>query len=354
MPLPSLTIKELRRVVRNLPRLDLAHLPTPLEEIARFSEEIHGPRMFIKRDDCTGLLFGGNKTRHNEFLLADALQRGADMVVWGAGVQSNNCRQTAAACARLGLECRLFLSRGSEQPAIQGNLLLDYLVGARVELVEAPLGPELDRLLAEKAQGFHKAGRRPYVWDRKQCNPLASVSYALCLAEIVEQLEAMALKPSSVYISSAGPTGAGLLLGKAVLGLTCPIRLQAPIRWPWNMPQDLAEMTNQAAALLGLPHRITPEDVELNEEFLGPGYGKSSPEGAEALRLLAITEGILLDPVYTAKAMAALIADIHHERVEPDEVVVFIHTGGTPAVFAYADAVMTEYKTPAGCVPPLS
>ncbi len=345
MPLPSLTIKELRRVVRNLPRLDLAHLPTPLEEIATFADEVHGPRLFIKRDDCTGLLFGGNKTRHNELLLGDALQRGADMVVWGAGVQSNNCRQTAAACARLGLECRLYLSKGAEPAGVQGNLLLDYLVGARVELVEAVLGPELERLLAEKAETFHKAGRRPFVWDRKQCNPLAAISYALCLAEIVEQFEAMGLQPSSVYVSSAGPTGAGLLLGKAVLGLNCAIRLLAPIRWPWNMREDLAEMTNKAATLIGLPHRITPEDVELNEDFLGPGYGKSSPEGAEALRLLAITEGILLDPVYTAKAMAGLIADIHHERIEPDDVVVFIHTGGTPAVFAYAEDVLAEYRT---------
>jgi 1-aminocyclopropane-1-carboxylate deaminase/D-cysteine desulfhydrase-like pyridoxal-dependent ACC family enzyme len=343
MPLPSLTRTELRSVVRNLPRVDLAHLPTPLEEIPRFSDEIHGPRLFIKRDDCTGLLFGGNKTRHNEFLLADALQRGAEQVIWGAGVQSNNCRQTAAACARLGLECFLYLSKGGKTPAIQGNLLLDYLVGARVELVDAELGPELDRLLAEKAEAFRKAGRRPYVWDRKHCNALASISYALCLAEIVEQLEAIELKPSSIYVSSAGATGAGLLLGKALLGLPCAIRLQAPIKWPWNMREGLADITNNGAALLGLPHRITADDVELNEESLGPGYGKNSPEGAEALRLLAVTEGILLDPVYTAKAMAGLIADIHHQRVQPDEVVVFLHTGGTPAVFAYADEVLAEY-----------
>lgn len=345
MPLPSLSTNELRRVVRSLPRVDLAHLPTPMEEIPTFSDEIHGPRLFIKRDDCTGLLMGGNKTRHNEFLLADALQQGAELVVWGAGVQSNNCRQTAAACARLGLECWLYLSKEGKTPAIQGNLLLDYLVGARVELVDAKLGPELDALLAEKAEAFRKAGRRPYVWDRKHCNALASISYALCLAEIVDQLQAMELQPASIYISSAGATGAGLLLGKMVLGLKSAIRLQAPIRWPWNMTEGLADITNRGAALLGLPHRIRPAEVELNEEFLGPGYGKLSPEGAEALRLLAITEGILLDPVYTAKAMAALIADVHHQRIQPDEVVVFVHTGGTPAVFAYADEVLTEYQT---------
>ncbi len=130
MGIPTLTTDELRRCVARLPRVDLAHLPTPLEEVPHFAEHIGGVRIFLKRDDCTGLLFGGNKTRHNEFLLADALHQGADMLVWGAGVQSNNCRQTAAGCAKLGLECRLYLSRAAHPDEVQGNLLLDHLVGA--------------------------------------------------------------------------------------------------------------------------------------------------------------------------------------------------------------------------------
>ena len=158
---PILTTEELRRSTARLPRVDLAHLPTPLEEVPRFAERLGGVRIYIKRDDCTGLLFGGNKTRHNEFLLADALQEGADLVVWGAGVQSNNCRQTAAACAKLGLECRLYLSRASHNDDIQGNLLLDYLVGAKVEIVDAPLGPELDAIITSKAEEFREAGRKP-------------------------------------------------------------------------------------------------------------------------------------------------------------------------------------------------
>src|SRR5438105_10991404 len=147
MKYPIMTPEAVRNIVARLPRVDLAHLPTPLEEVPRFAERLGGVRIFLKRDDCTGLLFGGNKTRHNEFLLADALQQGADMVVWGAGVQSNNCRQMAAGCAKLGLECRLYLSRASHDDEIQGNLLLDHLVGAKVEIVDAPLGPELDSLL---------------------------------------------------------------------------------------------------------------------------------------------------------------------------------------------------------------
>src|SRR6059058_6203044 len=144
---PALTPEELRRCVAKLPRVRLAHLPTPMEEAARLAKRIGGPRLFLKRDDCTGVLFGGNKTRHNEFLLADALRRECDVIVWGAGIQSNNCRQTAAACARLGLECRLFLSRTTHSDDLQGNLLLDHLVGARVELVDAPMGEPLLQLL---------------------------------------------------------------------------------------------------------------------------------------------------------------------------------------------------------------
>jgi 1-aminocyclopropane-1-carboxylate deaminase/D-cysteine desulfhydrase-like pyridoxal-dependent ACC family enzyme len=340
----ALTTEQLQHAVRRLPRVDLAHLPTPLEEVPNFADHLNGPRIFLKRDDCTGLLFGGNKTRHNEFILADALQQGCDMVVWGASVQSNNCRQTAAACARLGLECRLFLNKDGKTPAVQGNLLLDYLVGAGIELVDASLGPELAGLLKERGEAFRAAGRKPYVWDRQRVNPIAAVSYALCLAEIVEQLAAMRLQPSAVYVASAGSTGAGLVLGKALLGLTCPLRLIAPIHWPWNVPADLAATANRAAELLGLPHRVEPGEVDVTEEFIGPGgYGKTSPGGSEALQMLATSEGILLDPVYTAKAMAGLIADVRRQQLEPDGIVVFVHTGGQPAVFAYAEEVLAGY-----------
>src|SRR5881296_4427902 len=158
MDFPVLTTDELRRCVAGLPRVDLAHLPTPLEEAPRFAERLGGPRIFIKRDDCTGLLFGGYKTRHNEFLLAEALKQKADVLVWGAGVQSNNCRQTAAACNKLGLECHLYLTRASHNDDIQGNLLLDHLMGAQVHIIDTPLGPELDDLLLAKAADLERAG----------------------------------------------------------------------------------------------------------------------------------------------------------------------------------------------------
>jgi 1-aminocyclopropane-1-carboxylate deaminase/D-cysteine desulfhydrase-like pyridoxal-dependent ACC family enzyme len=340
---PVLTPEELRRCAAKLPRVDLAHLPTPLEEAPRFADAVGGCRIFLKRDDCTGLLFGGNKTRHNEFLLADALRQGADLVVWGAGIQSNNCRQTAAACNKLGLECHLYLTRANHNDDVQGNLLLDHLMGARVHVVDVPIGPELGELLLARAEDFRRAGRRPYVWDRLKGQPLAAVSYALCLAELVDDLRALGVAPAAVYTAAAGATGAGLALGKVVLGLSWQIRLLAPIRWPWDTPADLAECANHTAALLGLPHRLRPEDFDVREDFIGPAYGAVTPDGREAMALLARTEGILLDPVYTAKAMAGLIHDVRHGRVAPGESVVFVHTGGTPAVFAYRDELLSNH-----------
>src|SRR5262249_49521215 len=148
-------------------------------------------RLFMKRDDCTGFYFGGNKTRHNEFLIADALAQGCDVVVWGAEIQSNNCRQTAAACSKCGLECRLYLSPGKHKRNVQGNLLLDYLVGANVEIVDAKIGPELEAVIRAKADKAKREGKKPYFWDRPHVLPRSALSYALCVAEIVEQCELM-------------------------------------------------------------------------------------------------------------------------------------------------------------------
>ncbi|MBY0522462.1 MAG: pyridoxal-phosphate dependent enzyme [Gemmataceae bacterium] len=341
---PILTPDEVRRCVAKMPRLALAHLPTPLEEIPRFAESIGAGRLFIKRDDCTGMLFGGNKTRHNEFLLAEALRQNADVIVWGAGVQSNNCRQTAAACAKLGLECRLYLSRASHNDDVQGNLLLDHLMGAKVEIVDIPVGPGLDDLLQAKAAELRAAGRQPYCWDRVHGRPIAAVSYVLCLAEIVEQMRSRGLEPGAIYAAAAGATGAGLALGRAALGLKGAVRLILPIRWPWNVREDMAEVANRTAELLGLPHRLTAKDVEASEDYIGAGYGTVSSQGRNAMDLLARTEGILLDPVYTAKAMGALIDDVSHRRADTGSPIVFIHTGGTPAVFAYRDELVGPVK----------
>jgi 1-aminocyclopropane-1-carboxylate deaminase/D-cysteine desulfhydrase-like pyridoxal-dependent ACC family enzyme len=213
-------------------------------------------------------------------------------------------------------------------------------MGAKITIIDEPLGPGLDDILTAQAEELRRQGRRPFVWDRHTGRPLAAVSYALAFAEIIEQLQRFHLKPTAVYVAAAGATGAGTLLGRAVLGSDCAIRLVAPIRWPWKTAEDMAHVANQSAALLGLPHRVRADDVEVNENFIGSGYGQVTAEGWSALRRLAQTEGVLLEPVYTAKAMAALIADAESGRLRADDVVVFIHTGGLPAVFAYRDELL--------------
>lgn len=339
----ALTTTILRHIVNRLPRIELAHLPTPLDEATRFAESLgKSVRIFIKRDDCTGLLLGGNKARHNEFLLGDAVASKSDVVVWGAGVQSNNCRQTAAGCARLGLECQLILSRHGYSTKIQGNLLLDHLVGAKVEFTDAKIGPELDAVLTARANQLRAAGCTPYVWHRPRVVPLAAISYVLCIAEIVEQLAERNLKPDAIYVSSSGATGAGVALGAKLLGLACPIRLICPMPWPWSIPEAMARDANAAADMLALPHRLTSSEIDADESYIAPGYGKASPAGHRALQHLARTEAILLDPVYSAKAMAALMADVKANRYAEGSNIVFIHTGGVPAIFAEPESVLNE------------
>lgn len=339
---PCLSTSDLRAAIDRLPRFPLGHFPTPLEYVERFSKALGGPRIYVKRDDCTGLAFGGNKTRHNEFLIADALRQKADIIVWGAGIQSNNCRQTAAACAKAGLDIHLVLGRGGPAKGpdvVQGNLLLDHLVGAHVDIVEEKIGVDLDDRIAREAAKHAAHGRRVYSWDRHKVKPLAAVSYALCVAEIVEQAATSGFTPDALYVSSAGSTGSGVVLGQIALGLTCPVKSVAPINWPWDTQADMAAIADDAGKLIGLDLGIRPEQVDVTFDYIGPAYGELSGGGLEAIALLARTEGILLDPIYSGKAMAALIDDIRQGRRKPDESVVFIHTGGTPALFAYNEGL---------------
>jgi len=333
-----LSTTQLREAVARLPRYALGHFPTPLEHAKRFSKSLGGPEIYIKRDHCTGLAFGRNKTRHNEFLIADALKKGADLIVWGAGVQSNNCRQTAAACAKAGLDIHLVLGRGGPAKGpdvVQGNLLLDHLIGAHVDIVEEKIGVDLDDRIAREAARHAEAGRKVYSWDRHTVKPLAAVSYAICVAEIIEQATEAGVNPRSMYVSSAGSTGAGVVLGQKALGLDCDVRSVAPIKWPWDTQQDMAQIADEAGRLCGLDLGITRDDVDVTFDYIGPAYGECSADGLEAMALLARTEGILLDPIYSAKAMAALVDDIRTGRRKSGDTVVFIHTGGTPALFAY-------------------
>lgn len=341
-----ITVAELKVALERVPRFPLGHLPTPLEPLRAVSNELGGPNVWIKRDDCTGFVFGGNKTRHNEYLMGHALAAGADIFVWGAGVQSNNCRQTAAACAKAGLDCHLVLTRAhlSGEVEWQGNLLLDHLVGASVEIVDVPIGPELDALIEARANELRAKGRRVFEWNRHLVKPLAAIGYVPCVIEIVEQCRERGLEPSAIYLSSAGSTGAGVALAAAALGLKCPVRNIAPLKWPWDTAADMAELANVAARMIGLPHRLEASDVWISEDYIAPGYGQVGPDCWQALELVARREAVLLDPIYSGKAMAGLIDHIRRGMFSAEDHVIFIHTGGTPALFAMNNELMESFS----------
>jgi len=321
-----------------LPRVRLAHLPTPLEPCPRLSDALGGPEIWIKRDDLTGLAFGGNKTRQLEFLFADVLAQGADTVVAGAYTQSNWCRQMTAAARKLGLEVALVLLHGEKGPALQGNLLLDRLMGADVTVVELDTMERLTPLLETKAQELERAGRKPYVVApfsiEKQA--LGAIGYVNAALELDAQLDAAGIDPDYVCLCGANMTPGGLALGLKALGRSARLMNIAPIRWSEARAVDIARIANAAAERLGLEVTIDPEEIDNHDEYIGERYGLVTDGGREALRLLAQTEAVILDPVYSSKAMAGLIDQVRQGRIGRGERVVFIHTGGTPALFAYA------------------
>jgi D-cysteine desulfhydrase family pyridoxal phosphate-dependent enzyme len=327
----------LEEALGRLPRARLAHLPTPLEECPRLSSALGDVRVWIKRDDTTGLAFGGNKARQLEFTLGEALAQGADCVVQGAASQSNHCRQTAAACNRLGLDTYLCLVRDTKAEPVQGNLLLDELMGARIRWVECALGPELEQAKLALAEELRVQGRRPYVIGEPRGKLLGAAAYALAACELRSQLEAAGIRPDGLYVCSSGATGSGLTVAAAAIPLEFPLAFVAPIRWPYDTAAAMAATATGLAAELGLPHRFDREAVNVTEDYVGPEYGAVTREALVALQLVARTEGVLLDPVYTAKAMAGLIDHVRRGRVRPGASLVFLHTGGTPALFAYAE-----------------
>jgi len=330
---------ELWERLSKLPRVSLGTFPTPLEPLPRISEML-GVQIFIKRDDLTGLAFGGNKTRHLEFGLGQAIHEGCDVVINGAAVQSNYCRQTAAACAKLGLKCALVLRRLPEVEAVkiepQGNLLLDYLFGADVRFI----GPNEDLEVAkeEVANEYRAKGHKPYIIRHPDLS--GGFGYLVCLLELVEQCRQMGIEPTHIIHSSATPTQVGLVIGTKALGLSWQVIGVAPFNRD-GVPQRIAEVSNLVAEKLGLPLRVTPQEVKFTMEFAGEGYGLPTPEGIEAMKLMAQLEGIVLDPVYTAKAFAAVISMAKDGRLTSEDIVIFIHTGGTPALFAY-QAVLAQ------------
>lgn len=334
----------LRERIAALPRIGFACLPTPLEYCPRLSKTLGGPDIFVKRDDLTGLAFGGNKTRQLEFLFAELLKHKPDTVVAGAYTQSNWCRQITAAAAKLGMKAHLVLIHGVKGPAPQGNLLLDRLMGAQVKIVKLDDMHDLQPLLEAEAQMLRVGGRRPCVIHPFAVTTLSTsaLGYVNAIAELDEQLQGLCIKADHIYVAGANITPAGLLLGVKALGLPTQLTSICPIRWADNRAADIARIANAAAMRLALPVSIDAEEVVVDEGYIGERYGVVTPAGREALRLVAETEGIILDPVYSSKAMSGLIDHVRKGRIRKGENVVFVHTGGNPAVFAYAEELIGE------------
>ena len=334
----------LKERIDALPRVRLTHLPTPLDFCPRLTEALGGPRIYVKRDDMTGLAFGGNKARQLEFLFADILDKGADTVVAGAYTQSNWCRQITAAACKLGLDASLVLLHGEKGPLPQGNLLLDHLMGADVSVVELDTMERLQPRLEAKAAELRADGRKPYVVAPFGLDVLAlsAVGYVNAVVELDQQLAALGVDPHYLYLAGANVTPAGLVVGLRALGRCTKVVGIAPIRWQEDRATDIARIANATAGRLGIDLTIDPADVISDDGYIGARYGVVTAGGRAAIRLVAGTEGLFLDPVYSSKAMAGLIDHIRTGRVGKEDTVIFLHTGGTPALFAYADDLVAE------------
>jgi D-cysteine desulfhydrase family pyridoxal phosphate-dependent enzyme len=321
--------------VKNISRLHFAHLPTPIEALPRLSDALGGPRLLIKRDDQTGLAFGGNKTRKLEFLVAEARDQGAKTLVSGGALQSNHCRQTAAAAARFGFKCILVLT-GEQPKRPSANRLLDELFGA--EIVHVAERKDRDEILQETFDRAAKQGMKPYLVPYGGSNATGALGYAFAVKELVEQnLHADWI----VFATSSGGTHAGLLLGQRVFGYKgklLGISVDESEEWLKQQVSELASLTSEK---LGKRIEVTLDEVLANANYCSAGYGVLTEQEREAIRLFAACEGLLLDPVYTGRAAAGMIDLIRKGFFKNDETVLFLHTGGQPALFAdqYANKI---------------
>lgn len=328
--------------IARFPRFPLGHFPTALEPMDRLTAHLRGkypkvPNLWVKRDDCTGLATGGNKTRKLEFLVGEAIRQQADVLITQGATQSNHARQTAAAAARAGMECKLFLEKRQvrdEDYEFSGNVLLDELLGAEI-VDRVPAGTDMQQTMELLADDLRAEGRRPFVIPGGGSNPLGAVGYVVC----AEELESSPVAVDWV-VHGTGSTGtqAGLVAGLCamhsptkVLGVSVRQKAEAQI----DAVLSLAERT---AALIGAEGAVTREHVLVDDRWVGGGYGVPTDEMIDALRLVASIEGILLDPVYSGKGFAGLLGNIAEGRFSASDNVVFLHTGGAAGLFGYRSA----------------
>jgi len=323
------------------PRLHLAHLPTPLEPLKRLSQELGGPEIWIKRDDCTGLSTGGNKTRKLEFLMAEAEAQGADLIMTQGATQSNHARQTAAFAAKLGMSCHLLLEdRTQSQDANyngNGNVFLDHLHGATTE--KRPGGLDMNAEMEAVADKFRAEGRKVYTIPGGGSNPTGALGYANCALELIAQANDRSLAIDHlVHATGSAGTQAGLIVGLKAMNANIPL-LGIGVRAPKaKQEENVYNLACQTAEKLGCAGVVQRADVVANTDYVGAGYGIPNEGTIEAIRMFAQLEGILLDPVYSGKGAAGLIDLIRKGHFKKGERVVFLHTGGSAALFGYTSA----------------
>jgi len=325
-------MENVRKAINRLQRIRLANLPTPLEEMPRLSKVLGGPRLWIKRDDLTGSVFGGNKLRKLEFEMAEARSKGADVVVSDGVLQSNHARTVVTAARKLGLGVVLVL-RGEEPREYDGNLLLDRIFGADIRFVRAEWH-ETGAITKKVVEELRGEGHNPYVIYFS--SPIGSVGYVNAFLELITQARKMKLKIDHiVHAAGSGGTQAGLIVGNKALKAEVEVIGISEEPDGDYLLNTTVEIANGCTKLLGLDFSITSEDVKLLYDYAGEGHGIVTKEAIDTIRFVAETEGILLDPVYTSKAMAGLIDLTKQGRFGKRENVVFLHTGGLPAIFAY-------------------
>ena len=325
-------------LTEDLPRIAMAHVPTPLEPLPRLTAQLEGPELWVKRDDQTGLATGGNKTRKLEFLVADALTQEADTLITCGAAQSNHARQTAAAAAKFGLE-RVLVLRGEEPSRTQGNLLLDQLLGA--EVIWAG-DEDLGRRMAQAAEVLRAEGRRPYIVPYGGSNVIGASGYVAAMEELASQCEKSDLSFDHIVLaSSSGGTQAGLAVGARALGYEGRLLGISVDLLARSLKRTLVELAAATVGRLGMDDVVfTSEDFAVNDDYLGGGYGVVSDLEREAIHTVARAEGLILDPVYTGRAFGGLLDLVRGEAIHPDERVLFWHTGGTGGLFGNTEAVV--------------
>ena len=326
------------------PRVSLAHLPTPLEFLPRLTRHLGGPNIYVKRDDCTGLGTGGNKTRKLEFLMADALQQSATTVITQGAVQSNHARQTAAAAAKLGLACELVFEKrieGASDPYLHsGNVLLDRIFGARVR--EVAKGSDMTAELDAVADEVRKSGKTPYVIPGGGSNPTGALGYVDCALELVSQANRQGLVIDHVvHATGSAGTQAGLAVGLKAIHTGIPLLGIGVGADRKAQEQKVFELATKTAKFTGAEDVVKREDIVCNCDYVGPGYGVPTEAMNAAVLLAARLEGLLFDPVYTGKALAGMIDLVRNGWFDGAENIVFIHTGGSAGLFAYVDQLNT-------------